>query len=60
MEKHGKIHPFIFALDVVGFALIFVGVGLIRYARAEVISILGGFVMAGGVAVLSLTRWVGK
>ncbi|MBI4155264.1 hypothetical protein HY498_04225 [Candidatus Woesearchaeota archaeon] len=48
------------ALDVVGFGLILLGGALIRYSKDEVISILGGLVMAGGVVVLGLSRLVVK
>ena len=34
--------------------LLLVGAGLVRYANSEIISLLGGFVMAGAVTILSL------
>ncbi len=48
----------LFALDVIGFILVLVGAGLVRYSRDEVTSILGGFVIAGGVTLLSITRLI--
>ncbi len=59
-SKKAKGDILIISLDVVGFTLVFLGAGLIRYARDEIISILGGFVMAGGVTLISLTRMIGK
>ena len=47
-------------LDVIGFALLIVGGVLIRFSGSDVYSIIGGFVLAGGVAVLSLTRLIPK
>ena len=58
--KQGKINTLILSLDVIGFALLLLGAGLIRYTKDEVTSILGGFVLAGGVTLLSLTRLIGK
>ncbi|MBI2146168.1 hypothetical protein HYU22_02415 [Candidatus Woesearchaeota archaeon] len=58
--KTGKIPPLALSLDIIGFALVFLGAALIRFARDEIFSILGGFVMAGGVAVLSITRLIQK
>ena len=54
-SKKGRISV-ILALDVIGFFVLLVGAGLVRYGRDEVIAILGGFVMACGVAVLSVSR----
>lgn len=59
-NKKGGINPIIVALDVIGFILLFVGAGLIRFSKDEVISILGGFVLAGGVTILSITRLIQK
>lgn len=58
--KKGKINTLILSLDIIGFFLLLVGVALIRYARDEIVSILGGFVMAGGITLLSLTRLIAK
>ncbi len=60
VNKKAKADVIILSLDVVGFALIFLGAGLIRLARDEIISILGGFVLAGGVVLLSITRLIHK
>jgi hypothetical protein len=60
MQKKGKLDPLIIALDLIGFTIILIGAGLIRYSLSEVISILGGFVMAGGVTLLTLTRIIPK
>ncbi len=60
MTKEGKINTLILGMDVVGFALVLAGTGLIRYAKDEIISILGGFVLAGGVTVIGLTRLISK
>ncbi len=58
-SKRGRISV-ILTLDIIGFFVLLVGAGLVRYARDEVIAILGGFVMAGGVAVLSVSRLIQK
>ena len=60
LNKSGKIASVVLSLNVIGFALVLLGAGLIRFARDEIFSILGGFVMAGGVAVLSITRLIQK
>jgi len=60
MNQKGKLNTLIISLDIIGFALIFIGAALIRFSKDEVISIIGGFVLAGGVAVLSLTRLIQK
>ena len=57
MSKRGN--TLLIALDIIGFALIFVGAWLIRYSN-DINSIIGGFVMAGGVAILSITRLIPK
>jgi len=48
------------AFDIIAFILLIVGGGLVRYAPSEIISVLGGFVMAGAVTILSLSRYLGK
>lgn len=58
MNKTGKASALLLSLDVIGFALVFMGVGLIRFAKEEVLAALGGFVLAGGVALLSITRLI--
>ena len=58
MSKKGT--SLIIALDIVGFALVFIGAALSRYAKEEAIAVIGGFVLAGGVTVLSLTRLIHK
>lgn len=59
MNKKGITRaPFI--LDLLGFALVVVGGGLIRYAKEELISIFGGVVIAIGVGLLSFSRYIGK
>ncbi len=60
METKGKFNSLLIALDIVGFVLIFVGAGLIRYSVNDINSILGGFVIAAGVTLLSLTRLIPK
>ena len=55
-NKQGKVTSFFIALDVIGFAFVFLGAALIRFSREEVTAILGGFVLAGGVTLLSITR----
>ena len=55
-----KGNAFLIGLDIVGFALLLVGGLMIRFAGNDVLSIIGGFVLAGGVAVLSLTRLIPK
>jgi hypothetical protein len=60
LGKKVRVSTLLISLDVIGFLLVFVGAGLIRFAKDELISILGGFVLAGGVAVISLTRFINK
>ena len=59
LNKKG-LSPIIIAMDVIGFALILLGAGMIRFAKDEILAILGGFVLAGGVAVLGITRFLSK
>ena len=47
-----------FILDLLGFALLIVGGGLIRYAKDELNSIFGGIVIAIGVGLLSFSRYI--
>lgn len=49
-----------FILDLLGFALLIVGGGLIRYAKDELISVFGGVVIAIGVGLLSFSRYIIK
>ena len=58
MGKKGKANTLLIALDVVGFSLLFLGGALIRFSRDDVISAIGGFVLAGGVTILTLTRLI--
>ena len=58
MTKKGN--ALIVGLDIVGFALLLVGGAMIRFASGDIFSIIGGFVLAGGVAVISLTRLIPK
>ncbi len=60
VEIGKKANILIVSLDVIGFALLLLGAVLIRYAKDEITSILGGFVLAGGVTLLSLTRLISK
>jgi len=60
MVKKGETKALIISLDIIGFALLFVGGLLIRFSKDDIFSIIGGFVLAGGVAVLSLTRLIPK
>lgn len=48
----------IIVLGIVGFGLVILGGALVRYSKDEVISILGGLVMAAGVTTLSISRLV--
>ena len=57
LNKKG-VNNLIIALDVIGFSLILLGGALIRFSKDEIISIIGGFVIAGGIVVLSITRLV--
>lgn len=59
-NKQGRVMTLMFILDVIGFVFVLLGAGLIRYSREEIISIFGGFVMAGGVTLLSVTRLMQK
>jgi len=60
MAKKGETKALIISVDVIGFALLFVGSLLIRFSKDDIFPIIGGFVLAGGVAVLSLTRLIPK
>ena len=59
-DREGKGNTVLIALDVVAFALLFVGAALIRFSKVELTSIVGGFVLAGAVAILSITRYIQK
>ena len=56
--KQARTHNLVVVLDVIGFSLLILGAAMIRFAREELFAILGGFVLAGGVAVLSATRLI--
>jgi len=58
MDKKARTHSLVVVLDVIGFSLLVLGAAMIRFAQEELFSILGGFVLAGGVAVLSVTRLI--
>ncbi|MBI2669097.1 hypothetical protein HYX14_04615 [Candidatus Woesearchaeota archaeon] len=59
MNKKGAINLAVI-LDLLGFALLIVGGGMIRYAKDELISIFGGVVIAIGVGLLSFSRYITK
>ena len=56
--KQARTHNLVVVLDVIGFSLLILGAAMIRFAREELFAILGGFFLAGGVAVLSATRLI--
>ncbi len=58
LGKQARTNSLIIVLDVVGFSLLILGAAMVRFAREELFAILGGFVLAGGVTVLSATRLV--
>lgn len=60
MDKKASLGHLIVGMGIVGFALIFTGGALIRLAKDEITAVIGGFVLAGGVTVLSLTRLIQK
>ncbi len=60
LGKKGKINALLLSLDIVGFSLLLIGAGLLRFAKDEIIAVLGGFVLAAGVTVLSLSRLMNK
>jgi len=60
MAKKGKINSLIMGFDILGFATIFLGSVLIRFSKDEVTPIIGGLVMAIGVAVLGVSRLIPK
>ena len=60
MAKKGKLNVLLIGLDLIGFALIFTGTALIRFSSSDISSIIGGFVLAGDVAVLSPARVIPK
>lgn len=47
-------------LDILGFTLLIVGGAIIRFAKDEVFSILGGIVIAIAVGLLSISRYIIK
>ncbi len=59
MNKKGVINLGVI-LDLLGFALLIVGGGMIRYTKDELISIFGGIVIAIGVGLLSFSRYITK
>jgi len=60
MNKKSQFNTATIALDIVGFVLFFVGGALIRFSKDEITAIIGGFVVAGSVAILSITRLIQK
>ena len=60
MFKKAEAKTLIIAMDIVGFVLLLTGGVLIGFAKDEVSSIIGGFVLAGAVTILSLTRLLNK
>ena len=56
-KGHVKIS---FILDVLGFISLIVGGAIVRFAKDEIVSILGGIVIAIGVGLLSISRYVAK
>ncbi len=59
MDKKGAMNLAVI-LDLLGFALLIVGGGMIRYAKDELISIFGGVIIAIGVGLLSFSRYIIK
>ena len=59
-QSKGKADALILSMDIIGFVMIGVGAWIVRFAKEEVLGVVGGFVMAGGVALLSITRLVRK
>ena len=59
MARKGKISSgVILGFDIIGFVLVILGGVLIRYGHSELITIIGGVVIAAGAAVLGLTKWI--
>lgn len=58
MSKVGKVNTLLIGMDVIGFSIMLTGAALIRFSKDEVLAIIGGFVLSGGIAVLSLTRYL--
>lgn len=44
-------------MDIVGFALLILGGIMLRYGKDEFTAISGGFVIAGGMTIISLSRY---
>jgi len=47
-------------LNILGFALLIVGGVIIRFAKDEIFSILGGIVIAIAVGLISISRYMAK
>jgi F0F1-type ATP synthase assembly protein I len=60
IRTKGKLNALMISMDVIGFSLLFIGAGLIRFAKDEPVAIAGGVVLAVGASVLGITRWMGK
>jgi len=60
ISKKGRLNALIISMDVIGFSLLLIGAGLIRFAKDEPVAIAGGAVLAVGASVLGLTRWMAK
>lgn len=58
MPKQGS--ALLIGLNIIGFTLPIIGGGLIRFSGSDIFSIIGGFVLVGDVAILSLTRLIPK
>jgi len=59
-NKKGKLNVLLLSLDIIGFAILLIGAALIRFSKDEITSIIGGFVLVGAVAILSITRLIKK
>jgi len=60
ISKKGRLNALIISMDVIGFSLLLIGAGLIRFAKDEPVAIAGGAVLAVGASILGLTRWMAK
>ncbi len=58
MATSKKRNAAVFVLDFIGFGLIFLGAVMTRYAKEEVVSISGGIIVAIGLALLAISRYV--
>lgn len=60
MTKKGEFSPLIVTIDIIGFLVVVVGAGIVRFAKDDIFGIVGGLVVGLGLAILGISRVVAK